>query len=415
MQRAYLVVDRDTSVAEFLERRSIMEVVEEHRSLSEIDLEHQGIVDVDRFIYIYYGSNDEGLTFRTDLNILRQLLRSAFFHADSAIFILVNCTDPMLEDLIIAGCKDTVFQGSNLEIIHHDGNLVRNDVVKYLTGEVFGEESKSSYKTVYIRESDSEERNRYAEVDESIEKILPTLTDQWGMYRRRASVEALSSSTIYANVQQRPQIYDDFLPQVNEDSHSFNSIILSGEKYTKFCIGADYLVKYFMRVGIRPLIIDMTTVMSSKIDIDGAKSLTVMDIQNSVGFAEHSAVLKCTPSQFGFVVEMLSNVRGVGIYIIVCDRSEFITVSELMKILCDKCYNCFTTHYYEEALKDFISGRLSVDCLFLSTASIYNDFNLSVYKEDLSNTRVALFESGGIDYTAFYESIVGAEVSVGAR
>ena len=412
MQKAYLVSNKDTAVAEFLARRSIMEVVEERRSLSDVDLDHLGIIDVNKFLYIYYGSDDGGLSFRTDLNIMRQLLRSAFFHADSAMFILVNNNDPLLEDLILAACRDTTFQGSNLDIIHHSGALVLNNVAEYLTGDVFGDVVKSTYRSVYIREADSEERNRYAESSDTLERVMPMLTDQWGMYKRRAAVESLSSSMIYSELLQKPQIFDDFPTQLRDSDKGMTSVVLSGDRYTKFGVGAEYLVQYFSRVGVRVFIIDMTGIKSNHVDSAYSKQVSIVDIQSQMGFEEMSAKLKCNVSQLGYVMEMLENVRGVGVYVFVCDRNDFAKVSEFVGMISTRNFKCFTTHFCEEALTDLISGVLDVNTVFLSTDGIYREFDITKYRENFDGIRVARFESSGIDATAFYESIFGTDNAI---
>lgn len=411
MQKCFLVSNKATQVREYLEHRSIIEVTEEHRSLTELDLTHLGIIDVDKFIYIYYGSDDGDRAFRSDLNMLRQLLASPFFHTSEGIFILVDCSNPMLEDLINSACRDSNLVGAKLNVIHHSNVLTLNDVSKYITGASFGVNTSSSYKAVYIKEEDTDERERYTNDSSGIDTVLPLLTDQYTMYRRRAEVEAVSSSRQVSDGYTRPQILHDFSKLRKPSLRRWNTFLLSGEQYTRFERGVNYLLDYFGRVGLRSLVIDLTNKKVNSVNIVGARVYTLADLRTRGAFAETTGVLKCRVNQLGYVVEMLDNIEGVNRYIVLCDSEDYMTCKEFLDPLCDTLYSDFVIHYDEASIQDYLQTGYNSTTVFLSSACVHEDFDVLKYKEDFHGQRVALFSTEHADTTDFYECAIGGEVS----
>ena len=323
MQKCFLVSNKVTQIRDYLEHRSIIGVEEEHRSLTELDLTRLGIIDIDKFLYIYYGSDDGDLAFRADLNIFRQLLASAFFHTTEAIFILVDCQNPMLEDLIKSACRDSNLLGSKLDIIHHTGMLTFSDVSKYVSGSAFGSQTTSSYKAVYIREEESQERERFANSSDGMDSILPVLTDQYAMYKKRAEVEAISSARNVTETFLRPQTMQNFSRRPAPAIQQWNAFLLTGLEYTEFTRGVGYLLDYYGRVGYRCMVVDLTSTPSITLNTDGARQYTLSEIQVRSSFSERFGYLKCRYNQLGYVVEMLDNVEGVNAYIFVCERHQY--------------------------------------------------------------------------------------------
>ena len=407
MQRCFLVSNKTTQVQQYLEHRSIIEVTEEHRSLSELDLAHLGIVDVDKFIYIYYGSDDGDLAFRSDLNILRQLLASPFFNTSEGIFILVDCQNPMLEDLIHSACRDTNLIGTKLEVIHHSNVLTLNDVSKYITGTTFGTNTNSTYKNVYIKEADLDERERYSNDSTGIDTVLPVLTDQYTMYCKRAEVEAISSSRQVFDSYTRLQILRDFTKLGTPTVHRWNTFLLSGELYTKFPRGTNNLLDYFKRVGIRCLVIDLTHRMSSAVAIPDARHYTLSELSQRGTFSEQAALIKCRYNQLGYVIEMLDNIEGANRHIFVCDSEDYCECKEYLAPLCNSLYTNYVTHYAEDAVQDYLALGVKSTTLFLSTEVRHVEFDLFKYKEDFAGQRVALFGDESVDTTDFYECAIG--------
>lgn len=407
MQKCFLVSNKATQVREYLEHRSIIEVTEEHRSLGELDLAHLGIIDVDKFIYIYYGSDDGDLSFRSDLNVLRQLLGSPFFHASEGIFILVECQNPMLEDLIHSACRDTNLIGTKLDVIHHGNVLTLNDVSKYITGSAFGTTTSSSYKAVYIKEEDTEERERYANESTGLFTVLPVLTDQYTMYKRRAEVEAVSSSRSVSDSYTRPQIMRDFAKLGTPTVRRWTAFLLSGEPYTKFERGVNNLNDYFARVGFRSMVVDITSRKSTVAIVPGARIFSLSELNTRGTFAEPVGYIKCRYNQLGYVIEMLDNIEGVNRYIFLCDSEDYAECKDYLEPLCDFLYSNFVTHFAEGALQDYLAMGVKSTTLFLSQAANYQPFDLSPYRDQFTGQRVALFGDEDVDTTDYYECSVG--------
>jgi len=412
MQKAFLVSNKATQVREYLEHRSIIEITEEHRSLTELDLTHLGIIDVNKVIYLYYASDDGDLAFRSDLNVLRQLLNSAFFHTDEGMFILIDCKNPMLEDLINSACRDSNLQGGALTIIHHTGVLTFSDVSKYIAGIVVGEQTASSYKSVYVREADTEERERYeSQAADGLTAVLPVLTDQYAMYKKRSDVEAISAGRIVTDVSRRPQMLQKFAKIVTPTVNQWSAFLVSGERYSKFEESALYLSDYTTRVGLRTLVVNLSRNPLTFV-AKGAAIVQLKDLMTRRSFAEKVGYLECRFNQFGFVVEMLDNVEGINSHIFVCDKEDFGVMQELLEPLCRVLYSEFITHYDEDSVKEYLEMGVHATTVFLSTAISFNEFSLPPYKEAFNGTRVAAFPLTDVDTTDFYECATGG-VAVG--
>lgn len=407
MQKCFLVANKSTQVSEYLEHRSIVEVVEEHRSLVELDLSRLGIIDVDKFIYLYYATDDGDLAFRSDLNVLRQLLSTAFFHASEAVFILVGCSNPMLEDLIHSACRDSSLIGSKLNIIHHSGTLTLNDVSRYIAGFTVGSQTQSSYKSVFIREEDSEEKERYTNDSNGLEAVLPVLTDHYAMYKRRSDVEAVSSTRVVTDVRERPQILRNFSKIDEPTIKRWSAFLLSGTPYTKFELGVNYLLDYFGRVGLRCLVVDLTYHKHTRVLVSGAKLLTLGELASKTALSEQSGYMKCRPNQLGYLVEMLDNLEGINVLLFVCDEEEYAYVGDFLEPLCQTIYRDFVTHYATSAVEEYIAHGWVSTTVFLSKAAVCEDFDVKAYSKYFRGQRVALMATNQADTTEFYECAVG--------
>ena len=411
MQKCFLVSNKVTQVREYLEHRSIIEIVDERRTLQDIDLTRLGIIDVDKFLYIYYESDDGDLGFRSDLNTLRQLLASAFFHTSEGIFILVNCQNAMLEDMIKSACKDSNLIGSKLDIVHHSGVLTLSDVSKYIAGSAFGTQTSSSYKVVYIKEEESEERERFANDSGSLGEVLPELTDQYSMYKKRAEVESLGSSRTVTETFERPQILRTFSKREKPTIQQWRAFLISGVEYTRFEDSVGHLVEYYGRLGYRSMIIDLTNKNSSCISVNGLTQVSLQELSSHVSFSSRAAMVKARYDQLGYVVETLDNVVGIHTYIFVCDSNDYELLTEYLSPLCSELYTNFVTHFSEDAVLDYLRSDKKSTTLFLSNAVVDRKFDVVKYKEEFKGTRVAPFRLENVDTTEFYECAVGGALT----
>ena len=410
MQKCFLVSNKSTQIREYLERRSIVEVVDERRSLTELDLEHLGIVDVDKFLYIYYPSDDNDISFRSDLNVLRQLLSSAFFHASEGAFILVDSRNPMLEDLITSACRDTPMSGANLAILHHEGALTFSDVSRYLTGAIFGSQTSSSYKAVYIKEQDSEEKERYNDENSGMYIVLPTLTDHYQMYRKRVEVEAIGSSHYVRDTSSRPEVTQHFDEKHFPTIHQFNAFLVSGVPYAGLEKNVDYLVEYFKRTGLRSLVVDLCGDSELSVVSNEAHVINLSDAVHQVSFAEQVGYIRCRYNQLGYLLELIDNIIGITRYIFVCDDENYFELSSCLVPLCSTLYTNFVTHYTERALKDYLGNGYTATTLYLSKSSVYRPFDITPYKDQFIGKRVAELPLENADVVRNYDIATGGGV-----
>lgn len=409
MQRCFMVSNKDTQVASYLQHRSIIEVIEEHRSLLELNLDKLDIVDVDKMLYIYYQTDDSDLTFRSDMNMLRNLMNSAFFHVGEAMFILVNNENPLLEDLIHSALRDSNLTRDKVDVIHHQGTLMFSDVGTYLSGNASGQTTASSYKDVYIREADKEEKERYSNQSGGIDSVLPVLTDMSAIYSQRAEVEALSSGRVVSEEVRRPSLINDFSRVSVDLAKTLYSFVVSGEKWTNAERGVDYLVEYFHTLGQRILIVNMDVKLDMPKYIGSCAALTTMDIKAPITPDYPTAAINIRFNQLGYVVEYLRNIKGVDKYIFYTAPEDYAAAVNLIRQLSEKTYAVYVAHHNEDSVKTFLEQKLPATALFLLFGRLYENFKLTNYKKELAGITVAQFPDEEIDYTEFYELATGGD------
>ena len=411
MQRAFLVVNKETQIASYLEHRSIMKVTEEHRSLSEVDLEKIAIVDVEKFLYIYYQTDDGDLSFRSDMNALRNLLGSAFFHVSECLFILVNNSNPLLEDFIYSALRDSNIPRNKIEIIQHTGSLMLSDVGHYVSGSAAGQTTNSSYKDVFIREADKEEKQRYINTDSGINAVLPVLTDMASIYSQRANVEAISAGISVNESVTKPEVVDDFSrisASVNKVTQTF---IVSGERWTSPERAVSYLVNYLRAQGQRLFIINLDKTVNIESIVGENTNITLLGTRNSVTPEKPVSVITARFDQLGYIIQFLRNVRGVEHYIFNVLPGDYVRGCNLISQLAERLYTVFVAHYSENSIEYYINSGMKSTALFLSFECFNKDFQLKKYKSELEGTIVAEFPVEDVDYVEFYTFSTGGGAS----
>lgn len=411
MQTAFLVVTKETGIASYLTNRSILDVHEEHRSLSELNLDTIGIVDVNKLIYIYYSTGEEGdLSFRADMNTLRTLTTSAFFHADEMIFVLVNNDNPLMEDLIMSALRGSDLPKDKIAVHHHSGTLLFQDVGRYVSGSALGQQTTSTYRDVYIREADKEERDRFDNTKSSLEAVLPTLTDMATLYHNRASVEALSSGRIVLESSNRPVSTQNFTRMEERKNKIVDSFIISGERWTKSERAAGYLVEYCRGVGRRVLVINLNNLISIEDTIGECTVLSLLDIKNPVTPEKPIAVLNARFDQLAYILEFLRHVRGVEQYIFNVLPGNYRLTHQLITQFSETVYAVYVAHYTEGSIREYLDAGLKAQCLWVSFERFKSeDIDLKKYKDDFKGTIVAVFPTEDVDYSEFYFYSTGEE------
>lgn len=409
MQNCFLTINKETQVASYLHHRSIINVVEEHRSLSELRLDNIAIVDVDKFLYIYYQTDDSDLSFRSDMNILRTLMSSAFFHASEVLFILVNNQNPLLEDLVYSALRDCSVTRDKIEIISHTGALMLADVGKYLSGSASGQVTASSYRDVYVTEADKEEKERFVNQSTGLDSVLPALTDMASMYEQRAHVEAISAGRVVSEQSFRPTLIKDFTRVNVESAKTKRAFVISGERWSDSHLAIQHLVSYFHVVGYRSLIINLDNKMNIAGILDESTELNLMDIKVPITPATSISILNARFNQLGYIIEYLNNVKGVDDYIIYCDDDNYKNVLTLIEQLCEVTHGIYVAHYNRDSIERFVERGLKATAMFLSFGRFKEDFVLTEFKEQLEGIIVAEFPTEDVDVTEFYDYAIGGE------
>lgn len=407
MQRCFLVINKETQVASYLKHRSIIDVTEEHRSLSEIDLMALNIIDADKFLYIYYPTDDSDLSFRSDMNALRNLMSSAFFHVSEALFILVDNMNPLLEDLIYSALRESPLTKNKIEIITHKGSLMLADVGKYLSGSVSGQITSSSYRDVYVTEADKEEKVRFTNSSSGLDSVLPVLTDMAALYQQRSGVEAVSAGRIVSEHLTRPRLVKDFTRINVSTARSTSSFVVSGEKWAQPEKAVEYLLQHSHFVGIRTLVVNLTGKSLPAESVGTATTLDLMDIKAPITPELPTSILDIRLNQLGYVVEYMENIKGVDSYIYYCSDENYSDVCSLIQQLSETMHAVYVTHYNREALELYLSAGYKATALFLRFGPLSKSFDLDAYKADLKDTVVAEFPMEEVDYTEFYEFSTG--------
>lgn len=407
MQKCFLVINKENQIGNYLQHRSILEVTEEHRSLTELNLDKLDIVDVDKFLYIYYQTDDGDLSFRADMNALRTLLSSAFFHVSEAVFLLVSCENPLLEDLIHSALRDSPLPKSKIDIIHHDGTLMFSDIGKYMSGSASGQSTTSSYRDVYIREADKEEKERYSNTSGGIDAVLPVLTDMAALYSQRSSVEAISSGRIVVESQERPQVVKDFTRVNIEVAKTIEAFVVSGERWTKAERAVRYIIEYDHLVGKRCLVVNLDLMISPEAFDSSATILEFIDIKTPVTAEQPVAVISGRFNQLSYIIEFLHNIKGAEQYIFYVSEENYRAACRLIAQLTERVYFVFVGHYTRSSVERYLSTGVRSTALYLCFEIFQEEFNLKAYKSELSGTIVASFPTDDVDYVEFFSFATG--------
>lgn len=410
MQRCYLVVNKETQIASYLQHRSILEVVEERRSLTELDLRNMPIVDVEKLVIIHYTSDDGGLGLRSDMNALRNLLSSAFFHADELVCILVNFEDPLAEDLIHSATRDSNLTHDKISVIHHSGTLMLSDVGTYLAGSAAGQTASSTYKSVYIREASKEEKDRFDNVpsEEGLDAILPVLTDMAALYKQRAHVEAISAGHVISESAPRPEVVSDFSRVEVATIKTFPVFVVAGEQWTNNERAVRYLVDYTRVIGRRVLVVNTDASVNMEKCVGECTALTVAGLKVSSTPATPVAVLTVRFNQVGYVVQFLNNILGIEEIIFNVRQSDYRQMCKFARQMSEESTLIYVAHFNEKSVKEFISGAVPATSLFLTFEMFHENFDLEHYRKELERVVVAKFPTDDIDVIEFRDLATGA-------
>lgn len=411
MQRAFLVVNKSTQIASYLTHRSILEITEEHRSLTELDLTNMPIVDCDKLIIIHYASDDDGLNFRSDMNALRNLLGSAFFNVDELVVIFVNFEDPLAEDLVFSATRGSTLTKDKTTIIHHQGTLMLSDVGKYLAGSAIGQTTSSTFRAVYVREADKEEKDRFENIktDDGIDTLLPVLTDMSSLYKQRAHVEAISAGHVISESAPRPETVNDFSRVDVATTKTLPLFVVAGDRWTGSERGVGYLVEYTRIIGRRVLVVNTDPTVDIAEYVGECTPLLISSLKVSSTPATPVAVLNARFNQLGFIVQFLHNVLGIEEIIFNVTKEDYLQMCKFARQMSEDVSEVFISHFHEDAVTRFIADALPASSLFLTFEIFHEMFELEKYKSDLKGIVVAKFPVEDVDYIEFRDLATGAK------
>lgn len=411
MQRAYLVINKETQIASYLTHRSILDIQEERRTLTTLNLNNMPIVDVERFVIIFYQTDDEGLSFRAEMNALRNLLSSAFFNADSLTVILVNVEDPLVEDLVHSATRDSKLVGDKVEIIHHTGTLMFSNVGEYIAGAAVGQQSSSSFRSVYIREADKEEKDRFenAQGDGGLDTILPALTDMATLYKQRAHVEAISAGrTVHENAT-RPEVVDDFSRIDAGTTKTYPLFVVSGENFTGYERATKYLVDYTRVIGRRILVVNTDNTVDLPALLEDCIEIPIGSVKVQSTPASPVAVLQVRFNQLSYVVQFLSNILGIEEIIFNVAIEDYVQMCKFADQMSNDVSKVYIAHFHKRSVENFISKAIPATAIFLTFELFQSDFGLQGYKKELKRCIVGKFPTEEVDVIEFRDLATGAK------
>lgn len=416
MQKAFFVSNRNTQAPDYLEHRSILKIYKCLPNLNTIDLRSMEIIDVDKFIYIYYLSDDDGMQFRTDMGIFRQLVSSPFFHVQSALFIFVNDPNTLLDDIVRSACRDSNLTDTknNLEIIHHEGQLVLNDLASYITGTAIGNDTASTYRTVYITESDVREKIRFDNEYTGLDQMLPQVTDMAEAYRTRASNEALTSSRMVKEDSYVLPVIDSYSDLTSAKVEKTKCLIVTGDKFSKFSDTVNLLYKQFDLLGLKIMVLNLDTPDIITPDFD---AVLFKDISHSFYPRSTVSVFKAKQCSLGYFISNLDNIHSIDLFIIVIPCEVFVNTCGALRQLCDETRIVYVMHNLEESMKSYIDLGIKSDTIFINRNIISEDFDILSYRDVVGDSICAYFPESIdlVDEREFFDFCVGGMLSDGDR
>ncbi len=408
MQKGLFICNKETQTREYLQHRSLLDITEEHRTLTEMNKSTLSIIDVDLLLYIYYKTDDPtDMQFRADANALRNLLSTAFFNVDRAIFIFVNCDNAMLEDMIMSSVRNSNLSRDSIDIIHHSGTLMLQDIGTYVTGGESGENSNSSFKSVYIREADKEEKDRYVNTGSDLNTVMPALTDMVQLYTQRAHTEAIAGSRVISESAPRPETVDNFTYIDNPTADRVPMFVISGEQWTESDKAINILLDYLRTIGRRVLIVNLDNSIHVEYGIGDCVTLTLQSLKTTSTPSKPIAVLPARFNQLGYILELMSNIGGVETIIYYCAEEDYAQMVKFVRQLSEDAYAVFVAHYSAKSVQKYIDTGTKSTALFLTFKLFHDSFDLESYRDALAGTTVAQFPISDYDPVEFYDFATG--------
>lgn len=386
-----MVVNKKTNVHHYLEEHKIVHVVHFANSLIDNEKVNQSIIDIDKFIYIYYGdTTDEDVAFKSDLNRFRKMLDSTFFSTRSILFILVK-SRPNVKDFIESTLKDTTFPKEDVEIIEHTGELMLPDLTKYISGINLGDITKNTYINVYLTEKGKNEKVRFPNTASQIERITPQLADEMSMYLTRVKNLGIANDRIINQQDNLPTTVDEF-PILEKKTLKFtDTIIITGIPYTNYDNAALYYSKYLLSVRKRCLLINMNEGDHILSQFNNNFSMISLHNLTSTYIPEHPiSYISLTLNSLSFFIANEANIESIDIKIILVSISNFDVICRIFSCLPSILKKVVVLHKKKDDFEKLKLYKWNPTVILVQNALFNDNFDLLSYSSFFKNSSCVL-------------------------
>ena len=390
MLSAYLVVNKPSTAAEYLEKHNILHIEHYSTSLSTRDI-NDSIIDVDKLLYIYYGDVPDDTMFKADLSTLRNRLESAYFTCRSFLFILVKAR-PDLPDYIHAALDRFHFDDDKLEIIVHDKELMLPELSNYISGVTIGDTTKNSFIDVYITEAGKEDKERYPNVaTENLDMITPLLVDEAAMYKSRTISLAPSFDITVTQTEKEKDFSIDTVPYSRKTIQFMEtSIVVSGDTYSSYEFAALLMAEHFIDMGERVFLVDLTDVGLLPILGDNLNIISLPQLWHRYVPEKLLTYIHIKPDEYASVIANESNLDSTKYKIIVVPNNYFEQIYKIESYSLATLKSMYVLHKLRVSFDACTKFKDKLTALVVDNSVFDEDFNISSYKDAYTNVSCVL-------------------------
>ena len=390
MLSAYLVVNKPSTAAEYLEKHNIMHIEHYATSLSSKDMS-DSIIDVDKLLYIYYGDVPDDTTFKADLSVLRNRLESAYFTCRSFLFILVKAR-PDLPDYIHAALDRFHYDEDKLEIIIHNKELMLPELSNYISGVTIGDTTKNSFIDVYITEAGKEDKERYYNIaTENLDMITPSLVDEAAMYKSRIVSLAPNFDINVSQVEKEKDFSIDSMPYSRKAVQFMETTILvSGDTYTSYEFASLLFARHFTDIGERVFIVDLTDVGILSILGEDLNIVTLPQLWHRYVPEKLLTYIHIKPNEYASILSNESNIDSTKYKIVVLPSAYFEQIHKVEIYSLATLYSVYVLHKTHISFDMCTKFKDKLTALVVDSSVFDENFNIGAYKEVYKNVSCVL-------------------------
>lgn len=411
MIKVYMIVNKKTNVHQYLEEHKIVKIVHFSNSLIGNEKVNQSIIDIDKFIYVYYGdTEDEDIAFKSDLNRFRTMLDSTFFSTRTILFILVKARSEV-KDFVESALKNVKLSKEDIEIIEHKGELMLPDLTKYISGINIGDVTKNTYLNVYLTESGKKEKERFQNTVTQIERITPQLADEKSMYTIRAKNLGVANDRLITQSDNSPITVNEFSIFKKKTIEFTDNIIITGMPYSSYENAAVYYSKYLISLRKRCLIINIDDENNILPKFDKNISIVSLNKLNSLYIPEYPlAYMPLNLNSLSFFIANESNIGSIDIKIILVSIRYYDIICRIFGSLPSNSKKIIALHKKKDDFERIKEYKWKPNVILVQN-SIFNDkFDLVSYSSVFKDSTCVILPSNLenlIDMKDFYFDCFG--------